>query len=420
MFRASCERQGAGKDQPAKPMKILHLLSTIDPRAGGPTEGVRQSGISLASTGHEVEVATLDDPLAPWLDAFPLKLHALGPSSGNYGLCPRLVPWLRDHASQFDAVIVNGLWQYHSFGAWKALRGTGVPYYVFPHGMLDPWFKRTYPLKHLKKCLYWPWAEYRVLRDAERVLFTAEEERVLARQSFRLYRANEEVVAFGTQPPPTDRARLRALFFAAHPQLADKRLILFLGRIHEKKGCDLLLEAFAAVRDIDARAHLVMAGPDGGEWGAQLRALAAALGIADRVTWTGMLTGDLKWGAFHASDAFALPSHQENFGIAVAEALGCALPVLISDKVNIWREVRADRAGIVETDSVDGTACMLHRWLCMEPAAAAAMRAQALATFTQRFTVDAMSRDLVRVLRAGARHRDDAFDAPVQAASLER
>lgn len=160
-------------------MKILHLLSTIDPRAGGPTEGVRQSGVDMKSLGHEVEVVTLDDPAAPWLAAFPLTVHALGPSRGNYGLTPHLVPWLKSHAAQFDAVIINGLWQYHSYGAWKALRELDVPYYVFPHGMLDPWFKRTYPLKHLKKSLYWPWAEYRVLRDARRVLFTADEERLL-------------------------------------------------------------------------------------------------------------------------------------------------------------------------------------------------------------------------------------------------
>lgn len=401
-------------------MKILHLLSTIDPRAGGPTEGVRQSGLSLKSMGHEVEVVTLDDPDAPWLEAFPLTVHALGPSKGNYCMCPRLVPWLREHAARFDAVIVNGLWQYHSYGTWKALRGIGVPYYVFPHGMLDPWFKRTYPLKHLKKWLYWPWAEYRVLRDAERVLFTAEEERVLARESFSLYRANEEVVAFGTNPPPTDASALRAHFLAQHPQLAGKRLILFLGRIHEKKGCDLLIEAFASVRDFDPRAHLVMAGPDGGEWQAQLQTLAEKLGIADRITWTGMLGGDMKWGAFHASDAFALPSHQENFGIAVAEALGCSLPVLISDKVNIWREVQTDGAGIVGTDTVEGTANMLRAWLTMHPADAAKMRTQALATFTKRFTVDAMSHDLVRVLRQGALNRKAAFAERPRTASVER
>ncbi|SAK69823.1 glycosyltransferase [Caballeronia ptereochthonis] len=390
-------------------MKILHLLSTVDPRAGGPTEGVLQSGLSMRAMGHEVEVVSLDAPDAPYLAAFGLRLHALGPSRGFYGLCPKLVPWLKEHAARFDAVIVNGLWQYHSFGAWKALHGGGVPYYVFPHGMLDPWFKRTYPLKHLKKCLYWPWAEYRVLRDARRVLFTTEEERLLARRSFRLYRANEEVVAFGTRQPPENSSALREAFLAKFPQLAGKRAILFLGRIHEKKGCDLLLKAFAQVRDIDPNAHLVMAGPGDGEYATQMRALAKELRIGNRTTWTGMLTGDLKWGAFRTSDVFALPSHQENFGIAVAEALGSRLPVLISDKVNIWREVKADGAGIVTTDTVDGATEALSSWLRMDARQADAMRDQALATFTKRFHVEAMSKDLLRVLRESAGTQGGTF-----------
>ncbi|KND60811.1 Glycosyltransferase [Candidatus Burkholderia verschuerenii] len=399
-------------------MKILHLLSTVDPRAGGPTEGVLQSGLSMRAMGHEIEVVSLD---APYVAAFPLRLHALGPSKGFYGLCPALVPWLNDHAARFDAVIVNGLWQYQSYGAWKALRNSNVPYYVFPHGMLDPWFKRTYPLKHLKKCLYWPWAEYRVLRDAKRVLFTTQEEKLLARQSFKLYRANEEVVAFGTRQPPDDSPALRDAFLSKFPHLADKRSILFLGRIHEKKGCDLLIKAFAAVRDLDPNAHLVMAGPDDSDYAIQLRALSKELGIADRMTWTGMLTGEEKWGAFRVSDVFALPSHQENFGIAVAEALGLRMPVLISDKVNIWREVKDDRAGIVTTDTVEGATDALSAWLKMDAAAREAMREQALQTFMKRFHVDAMSKDLLRVLcETGGTTRGDAFARGPMAASLKR
>ncbi|MGF6724880.1 glycosyltransferase involved in cell wall biosynthesis [Paraburkholderia sp. GAS41] len=380
-------------------MKILHLLATLDPRAGGPTEGVRQSGINMTALGHEVEVATVDDPSAAWLAAFPLPVHALGPAKGFYGFTPKLVPWLEAHATSFDAVIVNGLWQYPGYATWKALRRLNVPYYVFPHGMLDPWFKRTYPLKHVKKWLYWPWAEYRVLRDATRVLFTTQEECRLARESFSLYHANEAVVAFGTNRPPSDAASLREAFYNAHPALRDQRLILFLGRIHPKKGCDLLLQAFAAARELEPAARLVMAGPDGDTWVPTLKALADELGIASRITWTGMLQGDEKWGAFYASDAFVLPSHQENFGIAVAEALACGLPALISDKVNIWREVQADGAGFVAPDSVAGTLANLTRWMQLDAIQAAAMRTQALHCFEQHFTVDAMSADLLRILQ---------------------
>ena len=98
-----------------------------------------------------------------------------------------------------------------------------------------------------------------------------------------------------------------------------------------------------------------MAGPDEGGLRPVLETQAQRLRIDGRVHWTGMLEGDLKWGAFHAADAFVLPSHQENFGVAVAEALACGLPVLISDKVNIWPDIAQDEAGIVNPDTAEGT-----------------------------------------------------------------
>src|SRR5258706_5140390 len=126
--------------------------------------------------------------------------------------------------------------------------------------MLDPWFKRAYPLKHLKKWLYWPWGDYRVLRDARAVLFTSDEERLQARRSFWLYRANEEVVAYGTTAPPENAVALREGFLSMHPELRGRRLLLFLSRIHEKKGCDLLVRAFAELAGTEPTLHLVMAG----------------------------------------------------------------------------------------------------------------------------------------------------------------
>ena len=379
-------------------MKLLHLLPSLDPAGGGPMEGVLQSSLACIAMGHTVAVATLDDPHAPFLVDYPLRVHALGPPASGYGYTSHYVPWLRAHAADYDAVIVNGLWQYHGLGAWRALHASAVPYFVFTHGMLDPWFKRAYPLKHLKKWLYWPWADYRLLRDARAVLFTCEEERLLARESFWLYRARERVVAFGTSAPPTDAPRLREIFLAQHTQLRGRRLLLFLSRIHEKKGCDLLIEAFARVAAEQPELQLVMAGPDQTGWQATLQVQAAARGVADRISWPGMLRGDLKWGAFHAAEAYVLPSHQENFGIAVAEALGCGLPVLISDKVNIWREIADAHAGIVETDTADGCERALRRWLALTPGEQAAMRDAASALFAQRFTVDAMARSLLGVV----------------------
>ena len=379
-------------------MKILQVVSSADLAYGGIIEGTRQTSEVLAQMGHHVEVASADDPACPWLRDFPFQVHALGPGKSAYQYASRMIPWVRENAARFDAVIVNGLWQHPGFAVRRALRGTRIPYFVYTHGMLDPWFKRTQPLKHLKKCLYWPWGDYRVLRDAKAVLFTCEEEKLLARQSFGLYRANEVVVSYGTAGPTGDAGAQKAAFLACHPELQGKRLLLFLSRIHPKKGCDLLIEAFAGVAATDPALHLVMAGPDQTGWAAELARRADALGVADRITWPGMLTGDVKWGAFRAAEAFVLPSHQENFGIAVAEALACGLPALISNRVNIWREVAQDQAGLVGEDTVEGTVRLLREWLALTPEEQGAMRQRALQCFSERFEIRHSAENLVRQL----------------------
>jgi glycosyltransferase involved in cell wall biosynthesis len=379
-------------------VNILHLISSVNPAGGGPIEGLRQLGAALSSDGHRVEVASLDSPSTPYLEQCPLPVYALGPTKLGYGFSPRLIPWLRENHSRYDAVIVNGIWQFHSFAAWRVLRNSNTPYVVFTHGMLDPWFKKQYPLKHAKKWMYWPWAEYRVLRDAQAVLFTCEEERVLARQSFWLYRCNEVVVSYGTANPIGDPQREKQEFLNCFPQVRDKKLVLFMGRIHPKKGCDLLIEAFAAVMAKHPEWHLVMAGPDQLGWQNELNRRAEQLGIASRITWAGMLTGARKWGALHAAEVFVLPSHQENFGIAVSEALAAGCPVLISNKINIWREIQADGAGIIAADTPSGVRELLRSYLEMPEEKRAAMRELARQCFQGRFEIKKAAETLQGVL----------------------
>src|SRR4051794_2334435 len=143
--------------------------------------------------GHQIEIVVLDSPSAEWLRAIEIPVHAVGRGLTGYRYSPALDRWLKTNGDKFDRVIVNGLWQYPGLAVWRRFHRTQTPYYVFPHGMLDTWFKRTYPLKHVKKWFYWPWAEYRVLRDAAAVIYTSEQERLESRGSFWLYRARERV-----------------------------------------------------------------------------------------------------------------------------------------------------------------------------------------------------------------------------------
>src|SRR5438552_12403270 len=111
-----------------------------------------------------------------------------------------------------------------------------------------------------------------------------------------------------------------------------------------------------------------------------------------------MLTGNLKWGAFSAADAFILPSHQENFGIAVAEALACGTPVLISNKINIWREIEGNGAGYVENDDLPGTVNLLKRWRATPEISRAEMRENARKCFVDRFEIECATDSLLAVI----------------------
>jgi glycosyltransferase involved in cell wall biosynthesis len=141
-----------------------------------------------------------------------------------------------------------------------------------------------------------------------------------------------------------------------------------------------------------------MAGPDSDKLGDGLRALAHRHGVADRITWTGMLQGRLKWGALRAADVFALPSHQENFGVAVVEALSVGLPVLISQRVNIWREVVEDGAGLADADTARGMAALLMQWHALAAAERLAMRTRAIACYQRRFRMEAAASRLVATI----------------------
>ena len=187
----------AAHESQGLPKRLLHVVASFAPAAGGTTEGIRR----LAESGVcAVEVVCLDDAGEAYVQGQSFPVHALGPARGNYRYTPRLQPWLAGNLARFDGVVIHGLWQYHSYGSYRVVRGR-VPYVVFPHGMLDPYFKRAFPLKHVKKQVYWLAREYRVLRDARAVCFTTPIERDSAAGTMWPQRWNPVVVSFGTSQP---------------------------------------------------------------------------------------------------------------------------------------------------------------------------------------------------------------------------
>ncbi|MBD3729057.1 MAG: glycosyltransferase [Sphingomonadales bacterium] len=388
-------------------MKLLHVIATADPRDGGPIEGVLRLGESFRAMGHSQELLTLDSPDAPWVSGAPAPIHAMGRLGEaprgpldrlalRFHRAPAAPRWLRAHAGDYDGIIVDGLWNYSTRTARLALPGGPTPYVVFSHGMLDPWFASRFPVKHAIKQLLWRFNEGVLLRGAAAVAFTCEQERKLARENWRPWGMREAVVGFGTSPPPPPTAAMEQAFRAAVPTLGERPYLLFLSRLHEKKGVDVLLEAFGAMAQ-DCPYDLVVAGPGEPAYVASLKALAERQCPAGRVHWPGMVSGDAKWGALHGCAAMVLTSHQENFGVVVAEAVGCGRPVVISDQVNIHDEVAAARAGLVCRDEANSARDALARFSTLSAGERAAMGERGRTLFAEKFTMDSTARRLLAI-----------------------
>jgi glycosyltransferase involved in cell wall biosynthesis len=386
-------------------MRILQIINSTNPAGGGPIETIIQAATALATHGHTMEIACVDAPDAPWLRSLPLTTHALGPAVSAYRYSQHLLPWLQRHGRAFDCAIVNGIWLYPSYAAWKALRPLGIPYFVYTHGLLDPAHRRVFPVRHIKKALSWLATERRVLDDACAVVYTSDAERAAARRTFWPPQRidNGLILPCCIGAPPSEIMRQRAAFFSRFSNLQDKRFVLFLSRIHPKKGCDILIKAFAQLTQKHSDLHLVIAGPGDPAYVKRLQCQAEMLRLANRITWAGMLTGDLKWGVFCAAELFVLPSHHENFGIAVVEALACGLPVVVSDAVNIAPIIAEEDAGLICHDDVSSTAHALERWLGLPVDRQMIFRERAEECFRKRFSVEESSRLLLHTLQRYAR-----------------
>lgn len=368
-------------------IKVLRVIHSLNPRVGGPPEGIIQSSPILSKYGIETTVICLDNPKSKWLNNKPFKVIALGKGFLNYGFQFGLVSKISNIASNYDLIIIHGLWQYHSLATFLAIRKLKRKYFILTHGMLDPWFQKKYPLKHLKKKLYWNLVESRIIKGSEAVFFTSKKEELVSRAWFKNLEAKKEIINYGIAKPPQKKEKLKKIFSKRFPILNDKKIILFLSRVDNKKGIDLLIEAFGEIHENHPKLFLVIAGPysQNNKLVFRLKKIIKKYNIENKVIFTGMLEGDMKWGAYYSSAFYCLPSHSENFGIVVAEALGCGGLIGISNKVNIYEEIEKAKAGLIFNDTKDGTVKVLKEWLKLNKEEKLTIRKNARLLFEKKY-----------------------------------
>lgn len=402
-------------------MKILHVIGSMNPVSGGPCQGIRNLNKAMAEKGVYREVVCLDDPESQFLGADPFIIHPLGPSKSAWQYSSKLLPWLIENLNRFDVVIINGIWLYHVFAALKAMRivkrkkisndsNKAPRLFIMPHGMLDPYFQKASgrKLKAFRNWLYWKLIESKNIKQASGLLFTCEVEQRLAAQSFSVYKPNKEInVGYGVEDAPSFNIEMQKAFLEKCPDLNEKPYFLFLSRIHFKKGVDNLITAYIKLflQNKAQKSYrlplLVIAGP-GMEtaYGKSLEHLILRYPeVRSSILFLGMLTGQAKWGALYGCEAFVLPSHQENFGIAVVEALACEKPVLISNQINIWREIATEGGGLVKDDTLNGTIELLNDWIHLTEDEKIMMTQNARKSFEKNFAIDPAADRFIEALK---------------------
>lgn len=342
-------------------MRILKVTQSYAPffEFGGPPEKVRTLAEGLARKGHEVTVLTADWGLEERLKAMPNESPAeacpFGQRRNVNGVTavylpnwlhyralswnPALGRYLRAKLKEFEVVHIFGLYDLLGPRVAAECRKEKIPYVVEPIGMFVPIVRNI----QLKRMYHRIWGR-ELLAGADAIIATADQEREelvaggLAREKIALRRNGVEAPS---KLPERGEFR-RSLKIAA-----EAKLILFLGRLSQKKSPDLLLKAFAGLRrEESAGLQLVFVGPDESGMKAKLEEMRRQLGVVEQVHLCGPLGGEAKWAAYRDADIFVLPSQNENFGNTAAEAAAAGTPVVVTEQCGIAPLLK-DVAGLV-------------------------------------------------------------------------
>ena len=383
-------------------MKILHCVASLAPRHGGPTVAVlgmvraqREQGIDAVILSSDDDVGGhLEVPLRQWIEhegvpvLFLRRVTARQHTLVGFTYTPEYPVWLREHLHEYDFVHVHTVFSHPANAAMRACRKAAVPYCVRPLGQLCHWsLQQRRLVKQLQLALF-----TRRNIDAARFIHCTSdmEVRETASEGFR---SPCEVLPHGIVMPPRlldARESLRNLL--AVP--ADRPVLVFMSRVHPKKGIELLLEAAAALRE---PFELVIVGTGDADYVAGLKRQVAK-SLVEHVHWLGFKEGDDKWRVLQGADLFVLPSHSENFGIAVLEAIACELPVVISDQVALQDEVKKHQLGRVVPLEVKSLIEAISSLLAA-PAERAAISARAITTAAEHFSWQAAARRLISAYR---------------------
>lgn len=382
-------------------MRVLHVIPSVSLKDGGPSHALYLMTRELAQAGIQIDVVTtdadgntdrLDVPLGEPVEQDGVRFFYFRRQSRFYKLSLPMTQWLSAHIGEYDLVHIHALFSYSSSAAARQAVEKNVPYIIRPLGVLNRWGMAN--RRRLLKRLSLRFVERRILQNAAAIHYTSEQERHEAEAIGVNTRA--AVIPLGIDTAEFDALPAPDRFYERFSVAADRRIILFLSRLDQKKGLDLLLPAFAEVRRQHPTALLAIAGSGDDTFINGLHMLAEQLKITEHILWLGFLSGQDKLSAMAAAAVFALPSYSENFGIALVEALASGLACVLSDQIGIAPDIEASGAGLVTSCNSASLVAALQQCLS-DRELRAQLGANAKRLAQQRYSLAAMTGLLIEL-----------------------
>lgn len=411
---ARLEPGGELKSSAVSPLRILHIIPSLSQAHGGPSFALPAMARSLSAAGAQVDVACTDDdgpgrrmadvPLGIPVQMDGFRIFYFRKQTEFYKASLPLLAWLRRHVAEYDAVHAHAVFSFSTVAAGWACRWQHVPLIVRPLGVLASWgmANRRRRLKALSfRCLDKP-----LLDHAAALHYTSEQERD---DASRLgLRPRTAVIPLGFDLAPFDSLPPPSVFFEKFPQARGREVILFLSRLDPKKNIESLLEALAI---LPGGSVLIIAGDGEAEYVEQLHERSRKLSVTGRVIWAGHLDGDLKLSALSAASIYALPSHSENFGIALLEAMAAGLPCVSTPGVALAAEAAEKKAVLLSQPDPNHLADAIGGLLA-DPDRRRALGGLARSLARERYSAQSMAASLMRLYETCIVHHHESPPHP--------
>jgi glycosyltransferase involved in cell wall biosynthesis len=367
-----------------KRIRILRIIHSLNPIYGGPQNAIIDNSLSLIQNGIEVDILTSDNENYQLKKKNNIKIFNKGPSLNEYGLNFKLFYWLFKNKKNYDFFIIHGIWSFYTLIARIILKKR---FFVFTHGQLDPFFSLNF-LKKIKKKLYWFLIEKNNLIASRSLFLTSDlEKKLITRTYVNTSGLKKIVVNYGISKPTFNKKQALKVFNKRFPTLKSKNFLLFLGRFHEKKGCEILIQALKKLKEKKVIINIMFAGPNN-KYKDDLKNIAKSFELDKQIIWSDIISNELKWGAITASKGMVLSSHGENFGVSLIESLSCGKPVLTTYKVNIYPTILKKKCGFISKNNINDFSKILLKFNDLNIANYQILSNNSIKCFNDNFSLD--------------------------------